>query len=96
MATLAPILGYYVWQRLIARRGENRVLRWTISLLGLYPLLIGLSGSLRLILVWTALYGLLAPGMALSHFSMLLKVCPPTSARSIWASSSRSRTSGRS
>ena len=77
VATLTPILGYYVWQRVIARRGENQVLRWTISLLGLYPLLIGLSGSLRLILVWTALYGLLAPGMALSHFSMLLKVCPP-------------------
>jgi MFS family permease len=76
IANLTPILGYYVWQRVVARRGENWVLKLTISLIGLYPILVGLSPNLTIILVWTALQGLLAPGINLSHFPMLLKVCP--------------------
>lgn len=76
IANLTPILGYYVWQRIVARRGENWVLRLTISLIGLYPILVGLTPNLTIILIWTALQGLLAPGINLSHFPMLLKVCP--------------------
>jgi MFS family permease len=76
VANLAPVVGYYAWQRAVHRWGENRVLKWTISGIGLYPVLVGLTPDLTPILVWTALNGLVAPGINLSHFSMLLKVCP--------------------
>jgi MFS family permease len=77
LANLSPVVGYYVWQRAIARWGENRVLKWTISIVGFYPMLVGLTPSLTLILAWTALNGLIVPGLNLSHFNMLLKVSPP-------------------
>jgi len=76
IANLTPVIGYTIWQRVVARRGENWVLRLTISLIGLYPILVGLTPNLTIILVWTALQGLIAPGVNLGHFPMLLKVCP--------------------
>ncbi|MEJ5199382.1 MAG: MFS transporter [Anaerolineae bacterium] len=79
VANLTPIIGYYFWQRVIARRGENWVLRLTISLIGLYPVLVGLTPDLTVILAWTALQGLIAPGINLGHFPLLLKICPAES-----------------
>ncbi|MBX3000010.1 MAG: MFS transporter [Caldilineaceae bacterium] len=76
LANLTPIVGYFVWQRATVRWGENRVLKLSITAIGLYPLLVGASPNLTLILVWTGLYGVLAPGVALTHFPMLLKICP--------------------
>ncbi|OIO94851.1 MAG: hypothetical protein AUK03_06260 [Anaerolineae bacterium CG2_30_64_16] len=76
LGSLTAAIGYYLWQRVIVRWGENRVLKWTISVIGLYPVLVGLSPSLTLILVWTALNNLIAPGVSLSHFNMFLKICP--------------------
>ncbi|MCX7670603.1 MAG: MFS transporter [Anaerolineae bacterium] len=79
VANLTPIIGYYFWQRVIARRGENWVLRLTISLIGLYPMLVGLTPNLTIILLWTGLQGLIAPGINLGHFPLLLKICPAES-----------------
>jgi len=76
VGNLAPILGYVLWRRAIQRWGENRVLKWTITVVGFYPLLVALSPNLMVILVWTALNGLIAPGVNLGHFPMLLKICP--------------------
>jgi len=76
LANLTPILGYYLWQRGVVRWGENRVLRPTIAVIGLYAVLVGVTPSLAIILVFTALQGLIAPGVNLSHYPMLLKVCP--------------------
>ncbi len=76
VANLTPIIGYYFWQRVIAWRGEKWVLRLTISLIGLYPVLVGLTPNLTIILLWTALQGLIAPGINLGHFPLLLKICP--------------------
>ncbi len=76
LATLTPAIGYYLWQRGIVRFGEKYVLITTITFIGLYPLLVGLTHSLNVILLLTALNGLLAPGTNLSHFNMLLKICP--------------------
>ena len=56
--------------------GENPILKYTIVLVGLYPMLVGFSPSLTIILIWTALNGLLVPAIGLSHFFMLLKICP--------------------
>lgn len=76
LGNLTPVVGYYVWQKAIERWGENWALKWSIVLVGVYPVLVGMSPNLTVILVWTALYGLLVPGVGLSHFPMLLKVCP--------------------
>jgi MFS family permease len=76
LANLMPVAGFYLWQRAVVRWGENRMLKLSISFIGLYPVLVGLSPNLMLILVWTAVYGLINPGVSLSHYPMLLKVCP--------------------
>jgi MFS family permease len=76
LASLTPIIGFYLWQRGIIRWGENRVLKWVIVTLGLYPLTVGLAPGLTAILLCTAANGLIVPAINLSHFSMLLKVCP--------------------
>jgi hypothetical protein len=34
---LTPVLGYYLWRRGVWRWGENRVLKYTIVLVGLFP-----------------------------------------------------------
>jgi MFS family permease len=74
--SLTGIAGYFLWQKGIARWGDRRVLAWTAIATGLYPGLVSLSPSLTPILVLGAVYGLVSPGLNLSHFSTLLKVCP--------------------
>lgn len=78
LANLTPIIGFYLWQRGIGHWGENRVLKWTIILIGLYPIVVGLTPSLDTILLLTAINGLITPAVNLSHFPMLLKVCSDT------------------
>lgn len=76
VASLATIVGYTFWRSIIQRRGELNILRLTIVCVGLYPVAVGLLQSLPLILIATALNGLLVPGVNLSHFNTLLKVTP--------------------
>jgi hypothetical protein len=76
VASLATIAGYFLWRSVIQRQGELLILRLTIVCVGLYPFVVGLLPSLPLILIATALNGLLAPGVNLSHFNTLLKVTP--------------------
>ena len=83
LTNLAPIVGYLVGQRVLARWGENRTLRLAINLIGFYPLLVGLTPHLSVILVWTTLNGLIAALVNLSHFNMLLKV-PPEAERATY------------
>lgn len=76
VASLATIAGFLLWRKWMQRLGESKTLRITIILAGLYPLLVGLTESLTLILVWVALSGLLAGGISLSHLNTLLRVTP--------------------
>lgn len=76
ITSLSGIAGYYLWQKGITRWGDRRVLAWTMIVCALYPGLVGLSPSLTPILVIGAIYGLIVPGLNLSHFNTLLKVCP--------------------
>lgn len=76
ITSLSGIAGYYLWQKGITRWGDRRVLAWTMIICALYPGLAGLSPSLTPILVLGAIYGLIVPGLNLSHFNTLLKVCP--------------------
>jgi len=75
-ASLSAMVGYIVWRRLLPRLGESRTLRVTWPVSGLFPLFIALSGSLNLVILVILWYGLMAPGLNLSHYNTLLEVCP--------------------
>jgi sugar phosphate permease len=77
VASLATIVGFTIWRKIIQRRGEADILRLTIVCVGLYPVFVGLAESLTLILLGTAINGLLVPGVNLSHLNTLLRVTPP-------------------
>lgn len=85
IASLGTIAGFTIWRGLIARWGEPTCLRLTICLVGVYPLLAGLTPSLTVILFYAALNGLIVPGVNLSHFNLLLKVTPADSRPSFTA-----------
>lgn len=74
--SVATLIGYAVWRSLIKRWGEPAILKRVILTAGFYPLLIGFLPSLNLILIVVALYGLMAPGINLSHFNTLLRIIP--------------------
>lgn len=76
IANVAAIIGYALWHRLMRQWGESKTLKLTILGVGLYPLLVGFSPALTPILFAVALNGLITPGVGLSHFNTLLKVCP--------------------
>ena len=76
VATLAAIVATPVWRKIMVRWGRSATLKRTIVLIGLYPIAVGFSPSLSLILVAIAFYNLIAPGVNLSHFTTLLEVMP--------------------
>jgi MFS family permease len=76
IAAIGTIAGYSLWRWLIARWGEPVCLKRTIVLIGIYPVLVGLTPSLPVILGYGVLNGLIAPGTNLSHFNLLLSVTP--------------------
>jgi len=76
VANVSAIAGYALWRRLVERWGESKTLKRTVMGAGLYPLLVGLSPALTPILFAAGLNGLITPGVNLSHFNTLLKICP--------------------
>lgn len=76
IAMVAGIIATPVWQRVMARWGRSATLKRTIVLIGLFPIAVGLSPSLSLILCAVAFNNLVAPGVNLSSFLTLLEVTP--------------------
>ena len=76
LASLAPLIGYRIWPRLIDRWGTRRVLAFGASITMLFPLLTGLSRSLTALLGVVVVHGLLVPAMMLGRYNTLLNVCP--------------------
>ena len=74
---IGTIAGYSLWRWMMNRLGEPVTLKRTVVLIGLYPVLVGLTPSLPVILIFGAINGLIVPGLNLSHFNILLKVTPP-------------------
>ncbi len=77
LANVGLIVGYLIWQRVIEHVGYVRALRLAAPLVALYPFLIGLFPRLTLILIWGVFVNLAAPGVNLSHFNILIGLCPP-------------------
>jgi len=76
LASLAPLIGYRFWPRIIDRWGTRKVLAFGASATMLFPLLTGLSRSLTALLVVPVVHGLLVPAMSLGRYSTLLRVTP--------------------
>jgi MFS family permease len=76
VGNVALIAGNLFWRRVIYRWGEPKVLRYVVLGMGFYPLLVGATPSLTLILVLAGLNGLITAGFNLSHFTTFLKVIP--------------------
>jgi MFS family permease len=76
ISTISVMAGYYLWQRVIRRWGESRTLKVTVPAGALYPLIAGLTPVLWPLLIAALFNGLIAPGINLSHFNILLKACP--------------------
>jgi MFS family permease len=71
------LLGNLLWPRLIDRHGFGWVLLRAAALSASYYFLIGLVPNLTLILVFAVIFGAIQPGVEVSHFNILLEVCPP-------------------
>lgn len=76
VANLSALVGYYIWQKLIPRWGENRVLRLFAPTCGFFPLWVGIWRSLPPIMFAAVINNILMPGVGLSHYNILIKVCP--------------------
>jgi predicted MFS family arabinose efflux permease len=71
------ILGNLIWPRQIDRKGFAWVLVRATVLSALYYFLIGLFPDLNLILLFAFFFGVISPGVDISHFNTLLEVCDP-------------------
>ena len=71
------LIGNLVWPRLMDRHGFGWVLVRAAALSAAYYFLIGLVPNLTLILLFALMFGAIQPGVDVSHFNILLEVCPP-------------------
>lgn len=71
------LIGNLVWPRLMDRHGFGWVLVRAAALSAAYYFLIGLAPNLTLILLFALMFGAIQPGVEVSHFNILLEVCPP-------------------
>lgn len=79
VVSVVTIFAYMVWRRWMHRLGEIRTLKVTILIAAAYPMLVGLSPNLTVILFAGAFYAFFAAGVNLSHLNILLRVIPEQS-----------------
>jgi MFS family permease len=73
---LALIVGYFVWGRIVSRRGHHiPLLACTIGV-GMYPLLMGLVKAESWLPVAAVIQGFFVTGIDLAFFDTLLGICP--------------------
>lgn len=74
--SLTPILAYRFWPRLVRRWGDRAVLLLCVPLTVFLPLGTGLFQTLRPQLFVVAWLGIFGPGVNLTRYNILLRVCP--------------------
>jgi len=77
IASLCSLAGWALGHRLVARWGTLVTQRRLAFVMGAYPLLVGLSPSLSIIMVIGGIYNLFTPGFSLGNFNLWLKIVPP-------------------
>ena len=75
--SLAVVVGYFLAEQLIRRKGFKWVFMRLSPLSFLYPFLSALLPDLTFILVLGVMIGLINPGIDLSRINLLLKLAPP-------------------
>ena len=76
VGSLTPILAYRFWPRLVKRWGDRAVLVLCVPLTVFLPLGTGVFQSLTpqiFVMAWLGLFG---PGVNLTRYNILLRVCP--------------------
>lgn len=76
IGSVATIAGWTIWRSVMNRWGDQKTLKRTIILLGLFPVLVACVPSLPIILVIAGINGLVVPGVNISHLNTLLRVTP--------------------
>lgn len=76
LTQIGVILGYVIWQRVIRKFGYDRALLLAVIPAAGYAFLVALFPNLTLILLWGILINLINPGVNLTHFNILIKLCP--------------------
>ncbi|MBN1287680.1 MAG: MFS transporter [Anaerolineae bacterium] len=76
LGSVGTVVGYFVWERVIRHKGFKWVLLRTMPLSPFYPFVVALVPDLTVILSAHWLIGFINSGTDLSHFNVLLKVCP--------------------
>ncbi|HEY9078389.1 MAG TPA: MFS transporter [Anaerolineaceae bacterium] len=76
LTAISVIAGNAFYRWLIRKIGEQRTLRISIMIVGIYPILAGISPTLTPILFAACLNGFNSAGVNLSHFNTLLKSTP--------------------
>jgi MFS family permease len=73
---LALIVGYFVWGRIVGRKGHHLPLLICTVGVGLYPALMTLVGDQRWLPLVALVQGFFVTGIDLSIFDTLLGICP--------------------
>jgi MFS family permease len=76
VASISSLIGLMLGRKLVELWGDVLTQRRLVLLLGLYPVLVGLSPSLTMILVVNGIYNLFTPGFSLANYSLSLKAIP--------------------
>jgi MFS family permease len=76
LANVGVIVGYSLWRRWLRKLGYSRTLLITVPLAASYAFLVSAFPNLAVILICGIWINLVNPGVNLSHFNILLKLCP--------------------
>ncbi|MCX7708182.1 MAG: MFS transporter [Anaerolineae bacterium] len=74
--TFVMMAAYFLWSRVVMRRGERWVLLVTAFGISFYPLLTAVTRTPELLIVWGALAGLFMAGVDLVFFDLVLRTVP--------------------
>jgi MFS family permease len=76
VATACSLVGWLVGKRLVELWGDGVTARRLILLAGIYPILVGLTPSLTLILIFGGFINLFNPGISLGMNNLFFRVLP--------------------
>lgn len=77
LMSLATIFGFTVGKKVMKKWGRKKTLQLVSLLRPIFPLVVGLTGDLTVIIIISTVVGILMPAMDISHYSLLLTITPP-------------------
>ena len=74
--TMTMMAAYFLWPRVVFKRGKRRVLLICALGVSFYPALTGLTQQPNVLVIWAGLAGLFIAGVDLVFFDIVLSTCP--------------------